>query len=146
MKTTWRVLKWKMNVKILMNMKQMKVIIEVAVVNSYIWLSTRTGCHQTQKEYIVEIAWELVEKGWHLQSASQSELSVESLICLTNWQFSSKIEDQTNGKPHQQDCSVHRPSRRKSCRRKTTIFKCKQYDIPLCYRTLLWGLSHIERP
>ena len=53
-----------------------------------------------------ELVIKLVERGEHLQSASQRQLSIEYLICLIDRHFPSKVEDQRNGKPHQQDCLV----------------------------------------
>ena len=107
-------------------------LIEVAVVNSYILykLSDQSGRYLTQKEYITELARELVERGGHLQSTSQSQLCVESPIRLTDRHFPSKIEDRTTGKPHQKDCCVC--SKRQTFGRKTTTYKCKQCDVPLC--------------
>ena len=51
-------------------------------------------------------------------------------LCLIDRHFPSKIEDQTNGKPHQKDCLVC--SKRKTFGQKTTTYKCKQCDLPLC--------------
>ena len=68
-------------------------LIEVAVINSYILykLSIQTGHHRALKEYIVELARQLVERGGHV--ASQSQLSVASPIRLIDRHFPSKIEE-----------------------------------------------------
>ena len=109
-------------------------LIEVAIVNAYIMYLTTPceGRRLTHKEFRIQLAKELL----------MDTVDVESRCCgphpnpnppsfrLTGRHFPAKVGLTPSGRPSQPDCVVC--SRKKGNGRKSTTYKCKQCDLPMC--------------
>ena len=109
-------------------------MIEVAIVNAYIMYLTTPceGRRLTHKEFRIQLAKELL----------MDTVDEESHCCgphpnpnppsfrLTGRHFPAKLGFTPSGRPSQPGCVVC--SRKKGNGQKSTTYKCKQCDLPMC--------------
>lgn len=109
-------------------------LIEIAIVNAYIMylVTPHTGKRMTHKEFRVQLAKELLldtipeEERCRGPHSSPNPPSFR----LTGRHFPAKVGQTPSGRPSQPDCVVC--SRKKGNGRKSTTYKCKQCDLPMC--------------
>ena len=111
---------------------------DVAIVNAYILytISPQTGRRLTHEHFWIELAKELLADAssaaetttMHTPGPHPRLLPPHSR--LTERHFPGRTDDTAAGRPSQPDCIVC--SRKKGRGRKTTTFKCKQCNLPMC--------------
>ena len=107
-------------------------LIEVAIVNAYILylLTPCSGRRMTHKEFRVQLAKELLmESSKQVEDQGRGPHPMPNPPCyrLTGQHFPAKVGLTPSGQPSQPLCVVCSEKKRK-----TTTYKCKQCDLPLC--------------
>ena len=109
-------------------------LIEVAIVNAYIMYLTTPceGRRLTHKEFRIQLAKELLMDTVtdDAEAHSCGPHPKPPLFRLTGRHFPAKVGLTPSGRPSQPDCIVC--SRKKGNGRKSTTYKCKQCDLPMC--------------
>ena len=116
-------------------------LLDTAVVNSYIMYTLQNPDKKrrlTHEQFRVALATDLlhaagVELGGNDHHGPHRR-SIQPAARLTERHFPIGLGKTSAGRPLQHDCSVC--SRKKGRGRKTTTYKCRQCDLPMCISTL----------
>ena len=111
-------------------------LLDVAIVNAYILytISPHTGHRLNHEHFRIELAKELLADTAvgpsQLRTPGPHPRPLPPHARLTERHFPGRTDDTAAGRQSQPDCIVC--SRKKGRGRKTTTFKCKQCDLPMC--------------
>ena len=113
-------------------------LIDLAVVNSYVLYSTtqHTGRRLTHEQFRIELARGLLMSVAVETSEAMSPTTgpiarpLPPLARLTERHFPAKLPESQTGKQGQRRCVVC--SEKKGRGRKTTVYQCKQCNMPMC--------------
>ena len=108
-------------------------LFDTAIVNSYIiYCTSQTGRRLSHEQFCITLAKQLLRSSPAQETASHGphHQPLQPLAQLTERHFPSQIEKSPVGHQLQQNCTVC--SNKKERGRKTTTFKCKQCDLPMC--------------
>ena len=110
-------------------------LIDMAVVNSYVLYTMKNKNRRqrlTHEKFILTLATDLLVSAGN--SASPPTIvnpsSRQPVARLVERHFLAEIGRKADGRAQQRDCTIC--SKRKGIGRKTTIFKCRQCNIPMC--------------
>ena len=109
-------------------------LIDLAIVNAYILytLSQQANRKLTHEQFRIRLAKELLIDMDQPQDRTRGPIPRRLPPCarLTERHFPARVGETTTGRVSQPDCVVC--SRKKGRGRKTTTYKCKECDLPMC--------------
>ena len=110
-------------------------LFDAAIVNSYImYCITKKGQrHLSHEQFRIALAKELLSSALHSPSQAAHgprHQPLQPLARLSERHFPAHIEKSASGHQLQKNCAVC--SNKKGRGRKTTTYKCKQCDLPMC--------------
>ena len=125
-------------------------LLDTAVVNSYILYTVKNPEKQrrlTHEQFRVALATDLlhaagVDAGAESSHHGRRRQSLQPAARLTERHFPISLGKTPAGRPMQQDCSIC--SRKKGRGRKTTTYKCRECDLPMCI-VPCFELHHTKR-
>ena len=125
-------------------------LLDMAVVNSYILYTVQNPDKRrrlTHEQFRVTLATDLlhaasVDPGTESDHHGPRRQSLQPTARLTERHFPITVGKSSAGRPLQRDCSVC--SRKKGRGRKTTTYKCRECDLPMCI-VPCFELHHTKR-
>ena len=122
-------------------------LLDMAVVNSYVLYTLHNpDCRRrlTHEKFIVTLATDLLMSAGHSTSSPTAPYpsSRQPVARLAEHHFLVEVGRKANGRAKQRDCAVC--SDRKGSGRKTTIYKCRECNMPMCV-VPCFELHHTKR-